>query len=130
MCYAVDKEQVVAGFINRNADGTEFTLQDVYDFISHMWNAGVGPIRLNFKRREMDHYLDACRGICLDRIGDTYTINKSYLSDHMTPEEREFLGDDKERAKSFDLFCRLQVDMRTPRDLLDVMGFRYIHTGR
>lgn len=128
MCVALNKEQVVAGFINRNEDGMCFTLQDIYDYTSSLWNAGCGPIRLNFKRQEMKNYLDMCNNICLRRTPQGYTIYKGDLRSTFTsPEEKEFLHDDEELAKSFDLFCRLQVDFRTPRNLLDAMGFRFIH---
>ena len=53
MSVAVDKEQVVAGFVNRNNDKLEFTLDDVYSYILSLWNAGCGPVRLNFTRQEM-----------------------------------------------------------------------------
>ena len=127
MCVAIDKEQVVAGFINQNKDGLDFTLHDIYDYISSLWNAGCGPIRLNFKRQELQNYLESCNGICLRITPQGYKIDKSLLSEEMTPEEKEFLHNNKDLAKSFDLFCRLQVDLRTPRHLLDAMGFRFIY---
>lgn len=128
MCVAIDKEQVVAGFINQNKDGLDFTLHDIYDYISSLWNAGCGPIRLNFKRQELQNYLESCNGICLRITPQGYKIDKSLLSEEMTPKEKEFLNNNKDLAKSFDLFCRLQVDLRTPRHLLDAMGFRFIYT--
>ena len=128
MCVAIDKEQVVAGFINQNKDGFDFTLHDIYDYISSLWNAGCGPIRLNFKRQELQNYLESCNGICLRITPQGYKIDKSLLSEEMTPKEKEFLNNNKDLAKSFDLFCRLQVDLRTPRHLLDAMGFRFIYT--
>lgn len=127
MCVAVDREQVVAGFVNRNKDGLEFTLDDVYHYIKSLWNAGCGPVRLNFTRYQMECYLKLCEGVCLRITPNGYRIDKSLLSDQMTDEEREFLHNSKELAKSFDLFCRLQVDLRTPRPLLDAMGFRFIY---
>ena len=127
MCIAIEKEQVVAGFINRNEDGLEFTLSDIDDYILSLWNAGCGPIRLNFKRQELRNYLDQCDGVCLRITPRGYRIDKSLLSDEMTLEESEFLYNDKELAKSFDLFCRLQVDLRTPSSLLDAMGYRCIY---
>lgn len=127
MCVAVEKEQVVAGFVNRNRDGFEFTLRDIDDYILSLWNAGCGPIRLNFKRQELRNYLDRCDGICLQVTPRGYRIDKSLLSAEMTSEESEFLHNDRELAKSFDLFCRLQVDLRTPSSLLDAMGYRFIY---
>ena len=129
MSVAVDKEQVVAGFINRNKDHLEFTLEDVNAYILSLWNAGCGPIRLNFTSQELKNYLDKCDGVCLRiRKNGQYTIDKSLLSTKMSEKEKIFLRNDKELAKSFDLFCRLQVDIRTPRYLLDAMGFRFIYT--
>ena len=127
MCYAIEKEQAVAGYINRNADGMEFTLYDVYDYISSLWNAGCGPIRLNFKNNELRNYLDLCDGICLKITPKGYRIDKSLLSTEMSQEERVFLHNNEELARSFDLFCRLQVDIRTPRHILNAMGFRFIY---
>ena len=34
----------------------------------------------------------------------------------------------EELAKSFDLFCKLHVDIRTPHHLLDAMGYHYIYS--
>ena len=129
MSVAVEKEQVVAGFINTNKDGIEFTLDDIYNYIETLWNAGCGPIILNFTRSEMQYFLDRCRGIVLssDRYFNKWKIDKSVLSEHMTPEEGKFLHNNKELAKSFDLFCKLQVDLRTPSGLLDAMGYRFIY---
>ena len=127
MSVAVDKELVVAGFINTHKDGTVFTIDNVYAYITSLWNAGCGPIRLNFTKPEMIDYLKRCDGVCLQIIQSGYRIDKSLLSDEMTEEERKFLRNDKELAKSFDLFCRLQVDFRTRGLLLDAMGFRFIY---
>ena len=46
MCIAVEKEWIVAGFVNTHADGLEFTLDDIYDYILSLWNTGCGPVRL------------------------------------------------------------------------------------
>ena len=128
MSVAVDKEQVIAGFININEDGLKFSVEDVYDYITSLWNAGCGPVRINFKKNELINYINRCNGICLRKIGfQCWRIDKSLLSDQMSPEEREFLNDNKELAKSFDLFCRLQVDLRTPNYLLDAMGFKFVY---
>ena len=53
MSVAVDKEQVIAGFININEDGLEFSVEDIYDYITSLWNAGCGPVRINFKKNEL-----------------------------------------------------------------------------
>ena len=123
---AVDRELVVCGYINTHKDGTEFTIDNIYDYIGRLWNAGCGPIRLNFTRDQMYYYLDKCEGICLDKTYNGYRINKSYLSDAMTPEEAKLFHNNKELAKSFDLWCRLQVDLRTPNRLLDAMGYHFL----
>ena len=105
MSVAVDKEQVIAGFININEDGLKFSVEDVYDYITSLWNAGCGPVRINFKKNELINYINRCNGICLRKIGfQCWRIDKSLLSDQMSHEEREFLNDNKELAKSFDLF--------------------------
>lgn len=126
-CVAIEANIPVAGFINTNPDGTEFTVDDVYDYILSLWNAGHGPIRLNFVRQDVERLLDKCKGVCLSPISAGYKIDKSLLDDSMTAEESEFLHGDKELAKSFHLFCTLQVDMRTPDGLLDAMGFRFMY---
>lgn len=127
MCVAVETEQVVAGYVNRNRNGTEFNLDDIENYIGTLWNAGCGPIRLNFTRDEMSRFLDACDGICLRKTVTGWQIDKELLSDEMSPKERELMHGDKELAKSFDLFCRLQVDFRTPYRLLDAMGYRFLY---
>ena len=128
MCVAVEKEQVVAGFINRNKDGLEFTLHDIDDYILSLWNAGCGPIRLNFTQQELKDFLDSCRGICLSSTHSGYVIDKSGMNFIMTPEERKYLNNDPKRAQSFALFCKLRVDVKTPDYLLDAMGFRFMYT--
>lgn len=142
MCVAVEKEQVVAGFINRNKDGLDFTMRNINDYVLSLWNAGCGPIRVNFTDQEMRDYLDRCDGVCLRITPEGYKIDKSLLSSEMSEEEKKFFQDsedldsedldsenlgDKELAKSLDLFCRLQVDLRTPDSLLDAMGYRFIY---
>lgn len=127
MCVAIDKEQVVAGYVNQNSDGFEFTIQQVNEYIMSLWNAGCGPIRLNFTQQELVDYLDSCRGICLSVTKPGYVIDKSGLSFSMTPEERRFLRGDEKLAQSFALFCKLQVDLKTPDRLLDFMGFGFMY---
>ena len=127
MCVALEKEQVVAGYVNRHADGLEFTIHQVNDYIMSLWNAGCGPIRLNFTQQELRDYLDSCRGICLSSTQPGYVIDKSGLSFVMTSEERIFLNNDMKLAESFALFCRLQVDLNMPDRLLDAMGFRFMY---
>lgn len=124
---AIDKEQVVAGYINRHDDCLEFTVHDVEEYIRSLWNAGCGPIRLNFTQQELRNYLDQCKGLCLQIMPGGYRIDKSLLSDRILPSENDFLHGNKELAKSFDLFCRLKVDIRTPPNLLDAMGFRFVY---
>lgn len=127
MAYAIDKNTVIAGFVNTHKDRTEFDLNDIYNYIISLWNAGVGPIRLNFTKAEMKYYLEACVGVCLQRTLDHYYIDKSLLNDKMSKKEANLLNNNKELAKSFDLWCRLQVDLRTPRMLLDAMGYKFLY---
>lgn len=127
MCVAIDKEQVVAGYVNQNPDGLKFTVQDIYEYIMSLWNAGCGPVRLNFTQQELMDYLDSCRGICLSIAKPGYVIDKSLLNFEMTPEERVFLRNDVRLARSFSLFCKLQVDLKTPDRLLDYMGFGFMY---
>ena len=129
MSYAIEASAVVAGFINTNKDGMQFDVDDVYDYIRYaLWNAGVGPIRHNFTRSEMISYLNACDGVCLRTTGCGYIIDKTLLnSNFKSDKEREFLLNNPELARSFDLFCRLQVDIRTPRYVLDKMGYRFLY---
>lgn len=135
----VDKELVVAGFINTNKDGKEFNLHNIYQFMGSMVNAGCGLVRGNFEEYELIEYLDKCRGICLDEgtPWGEWRINKRLLNDKCTEEEKKFFEDGiygeldekrlKEMARSFDLFCKLQVDLRTDDKLLDFCGYRWIY---
>lgn len=127
MCVALEKEQAVAGYINRHEDGRPFTIDDVNEYVLSLWNAGCGPIRLNYTQQELRGYLDCCDGVCLFNTPQGYVIDKSGLHINMTEEERQFLHGDTELAISFALFCKLQVDMRTPESLLDAMGFRFMY---
>ncbi len=127
VCVAIEKEQAVAGYINRHGDGVAFTVDDVNKYVLSLWNAGCGPIRLNYTQQELRDYLDCCEGVCLLNTPQGYVIDKSGLHIDMTEEEREFLYDNVELATSFALFCKLQVDMRTPEGLLDAMGFRFMY---
>lgn len=128
MCLAVEKEQVVAGYVNQHVDGMEFTIDQVNDYIMSLWNAGCGPIRLNFTQQELRDYLESCRGICLSITHPGYVIDKSRLSFDMTEQERGALNNDAKLAESFALFCKLRVDLKTPERLLDAMGFRFMYT--
>lgn len=129
MSYALDVEQAVAGFINTHEDGTHFTVDDIYDYVRSLWNCGLGPIRLNFTKKNLEAFLHRCNGHCLDSAITFFVINKSYLSDDtMTTEEYDFLHGDKDLAKSFILFCKLRVDCKTPDKLLDAMGFRFMYS--
>ena len=44
----------------------------------------------------------------------------------MKPQERDFFHSDPKKAKSFDLFYRLQVDIRTPSYILKARGFGFL----
>lgn len=123
---SVNVEQVVAGFVNRNKDGVEFTINDVHNYILSLWNS-CGLVRLNFTKSQCIEYLNKCDGVCLRIIRTGWRIDKSLLSDKMSPKERKLLNNDKELAKSWDLFCRLQVDIGTDRYLLDAMGYRFLY---
>ena len=126
-CVAVETNQVIAGYVNTHPNGHVFTIDDVYNYIRSLWNAGCGPIRLNFTQQELRDYLESCRGICLSSTYPGYMIDKSGLNFVMTAEERRLLGDNPKRAQSFALFCKLQVDIMTPDYLLDAMGFRFMY---
>lgn len=127
MCVAVEKEQVVAGYVNQHDDGFRFTLDDLNKYVLSLWNAGCGPIRLNFTQQELRDYLDRCDGICLSSTPGGYVVDKTHLSIDLTKEEEALLHHDKGRVQSYALFCILQVDSRTPNRLLDAMGFRFMY---
>ena len=128
MAIAINVEQVVAGFINRNCHEKKFDVDDVYDYIRSLWNAGCGPIRLNFTREDLICFLDKCCTVCLEKDDKEYIINKELLNDCLSLEERDFFRtDDKDIARSFDLFCKLKVDLRTPKLLMYAMGFDFMY---
>lgn len=130
MAVAIDKNLVVAGFINTSEDKLEFTLEDVIGYILiRLWNAGAGPVRWNFTEYQLARYLDNCDGVCLRCVGtNKYIVDKSLLNPNFnSPREAELMNNAPELAKAFDLFCRLQVDTRTDRYLLDAMGYRWIY---
>lgn len=127
MCMAIDKEQVVAGYVNLHEDGTSVTIDALNKYIRSFWNAGCGPIRLNFTQQELRSFLDCCEGICLSDTLHGYIIDKSGLGHNLSQEEQVFLGNDEELYKSYDLFRKLHVDLRTPDYLLDAMGFQFVY---
>lgn len=130
MAVAVEVEQVVAGFINTRDDCVKFTLEDVNDYIMSLWNAGCGPIRLNFTQSELYNYLEACRGTCLHKTWPGFKIDKSLLDvGTLTDQEKDFLDNDLRKERAFILFCKLHVSLNTPDRLLDAMGFRFMYTN-
>ena len=126
MCFAVDKEHIVAGYINVNKDGKHFDVDSVMEYVHTLWNSGCGPVRLNFSRDELLEFLDSCNGIGMRGNYGKYVIDKSTLHSGMTEEEQDLFYGKEETAKSFDLFCRLQVNWRTPECVLDAMGFDFL----
>lgn len=127
VCVAIEKEQVVAGYVNQHDDGWNFTMDDVNQYIVSLWDAGCGPIRLNFTQQEMKDYLDRCDGICLAKTPGGYAVDKTHLDIALTKEEARLLSGDEKRTKSYALFCELRVDLRTPHRLLDAMGYRFMY---
>lgn len=129
MSVALDVEQAVAGFVNTRPDGTEFDLPQVNEYIMSLWNAGCGPVRLNFTQAQLDEFLKSCCKICLAVKGShpRYVIEKSRLDFTPTKEESRALGNDPEKIRSFALFCKLHVSLRTPDRLLEAMGFRFMY---
>lgn len=128
MSVALEIEQAVAGFINTSPDKMVFTIEDVNSYIMSLWNAGCGPVRLNFTQLELHNFLDKCCKICLDKVIAGYIITKSKLDiSKLTQAELKILGNNESRARSFILFCALRVDLKTPDRLLDTMGFRFMY---
>ena len=128
MSVALEVEQAVAGFVNTSPDGRQFTIEDVNAYIMSLWNAGCGPVRLNFTQPELHSFLDKCCDICLVKTATGYKVEKSKIDiGRLTQQEWEVLGGDERRARSFVLFCDLRVDLKTPDLLLDAMGFRFMH---
>ena len=128
MSVALEVEQAVAGFVNTSPDGRQFAIEDVNVYIMSLWNAGCGPVRLNFTQPELHSFLDKCCDICLVKTATGYKVEKSKIDiGRLTQQEWEVLGGDERRARSFVLFCDLRVDLKTPDLLLDAMGFRFMH---
>lgn len=128
MSVALEVEQAVAGFVNTSPDGRQFAIEDVNVYIMSLWNAGCGPVRLNFTQPELHSFLDKCCDICLVKTATGYKVEKSKIDiERLTQREREALGGDEKRARSFVLFCDLRVDLKTPDRLLDAMGFRFMY---
>ena len=128
MSVALEVEQAVAGFVNTSPDGRQFAIEDVNTYIMSLWNAGCGPVRLNFTQPELHSFLDKCCDICLVKTATGYKVEKSKIDiGRLTQQEWEVLGGDERRARSFVLFCDLRVDLKSPGLLLDAMGFRFMH---
>jgi hypothetical protein len=128
MSVALEVEQAVAGFVNTSPNGRQFATEDVNVYIMSLWTAGCGPVRLNFTQPELHSFLDKCCDICLVKTATGYKVEKSKIDiERLTQREREALGRDEKRARSFVLFCDLRVDLKTPDRLLDAMGFRFMY---
>ena len=135
MSICVEKEQVVCDFLNHREHGATFTLKELIDHTDSMWNAGCGPIRLNFTEEEMRGFLVLCEGKFLEKAGkDKWTIDKSKLATMLTEEEKEYHGiknalhklEEKTIAQRIDLFCQLGVDIQTNKYLLEHMGCEFL----
>lgn len=126
MAIAVEKELVVAGFINKHPDGHVFSLKDVDNFRRLLWNAGCGALRLNFTQQEMDDFLSNCSPIIL-KIGNKFVIKK----DSLKASERNIkVCGSEENAKSYDLLIRMGVVPKADEELwllYDFMGYRFLH---
>lgn len=128
MSVALEVEQAVAGFVNTSPNGRQFAIEDVNTYIMSLWNAGCGPVRLNFTQPELHSFLDKCCDICLVKTATGYKVEKSKIDiGRLTQQEWEALGGDEKRARSFVLICDLRVDLKTPDRLLDAMGFRFMY---
>lgn len=123
MCVAVEKELVMAGFLNQQADKDVFTVDDIMEYVRMLWNAGCGPIRLNFSRQELADFLLNC-SLVKNAEDFSYTINPDGL--HITNEEIASHGN-KGNAISYKIFDSLNAQRNVPYELLDQMGYRFLY---
>lgn len=123
MCVAVDKELIVAGFLNQQADNASFTIDDIMEYVRMLWNAGCGPIRLNFSRQDLADFLARCYPI-VTTLPDSYQMNSDAIE--VSSDDIDTYG--KYNAKSFSLFDKLNARRNTPDSLLDAMGYYFLHT--
>lgn len=123
MCVAIDKELVVVGFLNQQAGNESFTIDDVMEYVRMLWNAGCGPIRLNFSRQELVDFLAVCSPL-INMSADSYQMDHSAItisSDDISQYGNEY------NAWSYKLFTILCARRNTPNHLLDAMGYRFLH---
>lgn len=125
MSYAIEANTVLAGFINSNQNGTNFTINDIYNYITELWNAGIGPIRLNFTEHQLKSVLENNSWII--KNGYSYTIKKKdIIEKELTERERRLLKYNKKLYQSYMILCDLQFDIGVPSRLLDFMNFNFL----
>ena len=123
MCVALDKELLVAGFINhRNDDPKQFKIDDVLSFIGVLWNSGCGPIRPNFTVNELKDYLASCAPIICESNG-SYSINFHAVNPN---HDIKKAFKDTDNAKKIELLNCLHANINIPRTLLCAIGYGFL----
>lgn len=122
MCVAVDKELIVAGFVSRRLERIDFSVDDVMDYSHTLWNAGCGPIRLNFTESELEDYLESC-GPVIEKDGNHFVFSPDYLA--VDREIADYVGE--QNAKRFSLLDSLDARVNNVSYfLLSTMGYQFI----
>lgn len=124
MCLALDKEHLVAGFINRTKDQERFRLEDVMGFINVLWNIGCGPVSPNFTQQELQDFLTTkCEFVITEDSDGSFYIDRSSLY----PREKALqCFDNMEQAKRVELLLRLNARINIPHQLLSAIGYGFM----
>lgn len=121
MCVALDKELAVAGYLNTRPIEESFTVENIMHYVDSLWNAGCGPIRLNFTVPELQRFLESSSPV-IQKKGDAFHLNTDSLQ--VDGFVREALKNDR-YILSFALFSKLKAIINVPRILLDEMGYGF-----
>ncbi len=123
MCVGLDKELLVAGYVNQMADNESFTINDMMEYMGELWNAGCGPISPNFTRQELWDYLHSCKSLIQECNGH-FTIDRSSLNPNGAV--KKIFESNEKNAISYELLLRLHASINIPKQLLNAIGYGFM----
>lgn len=125
MCVALDKGIVVAGYVKKYSNRS-FSPEDIIQYTRSLWNAGCGPVILNFTKQDLDSFLSSLDPI-IQRRGDKYQANIEKID---VEEDLLRYFKNHENARYFKLFCILNARFNTPKPIINAMGYDFLYIRR
>lgn len=122
MCVALDKELLIAGYLNSKDLKSSFTVDDLIEYMRSLWNAGCGPVCPNFTKWELDSFLSSSK--LFDKKDNSYVLNREQLSS--VPYAYRLNQISEENRWKFILFCELEAKWNVPRNLLNATGYSFL----